>query len=121
MTIVDYPQILFVYQGDIDQGEAFFKKLWPEARAVSDSDKRFYTAFGLERGGMREMFGAGVWSCGVRAATKGHSIGAPVGDPWMMPGLFLFDEDRPIWSHDFAHAGDHPDWSTLPQRFAVTD
>ena len=120
-NIADYPNILFFYQGDVEQGEAFFKRLWPEARAVSDMPRTFYDAFGIERGGMKEMFGGGVWACGVRAAAKGHAIGAPVGDPWVMPGLFLADKNgRILWQHDFAHAGDHPDWEAIP-RLAATN
>ncbi len=67
------------------------------------------------------MFGSGVWACGARAASKGHMIGAPVGDPWIMPGLFFVDNGQILWQHDFAHAGDHPDWETLPETFAKYD
>ncbi|MEM7802803.1 MAG: AhpC/TSA family protein [Chloroflexota bacterium] len=120
-TQAGYPELIFFFQGDNEQGEAFFRKLWPEARAVSDMPRKFYNAFGIERGGMKEMFGGGVWACGARAAAKGHTIGAPVGDPWVMPGLFLINEDGQIqWQHDFAHAGDHPDWKTLPQQIGET-
>lgn len=114
----EYPDIIFFFQGDNDQGEAFFRRLWPEARAVSDMPRKFYTAFDIQRGGLKEMFGAGVWACGVRASTKGHTIGAPVGDPWVMPGLFLIDpvSGQSLWQHDFAHAGDHPDWAKIPER-----
>ena len=60
---------------------------------------------------MKEMFGPEVWACGVRAARKGHFIGAPVGDPWIMPGLFLVQEEHILWQHDYRHAGDHPDFA----------
>lgn len=112
----EYPPILFFYQGSIEDGHAFFERLWPEARAVSDLPRTFYNAMQIERGGMREMFGADVWACGIRATLKGQTIGRPVGDPWVMPGLFLVDQHGAIlWQHDFAHAGDHPDWRIIPQ------
>lgn len=112
-----YPEIVLFFQGSSAEGEAFFARLWPEARAVSDTDLTFYNAFGIERGGLREMFGRDVWACGARAARKGHFVGRPVGDPWIMPGLFLVDDDGTVlWQHDFAHAGDHPDWSAVPAR-----
>ena len=45
---------------------------------------------------------------------KGHGIGKPVGDPWIMPGLFLTRADGQIlWRHRFEHAGDHPDFANL--------
>lgn len=109
-----YPPVLFFFQGTPEQGRAFFEKLWPDARAVADLPKNFYDGFGLERGGVGEMFGARVWACGVRAAAKGHFIGAPVGDPWTMPGVFLVRGADVLWQHDFAHAGDHPDWASIP-------
>jgi hypothetical protein len=111
-----YPPVLFFYQGTVEQGRAFFDGLWPEARAVADPDKRFYDGVELERGSVGQMFGGQVWACGVRAAAKGHFVGAPVGDPWTMPGVFLVEADgRVLWQHDFAHAGDHPDFARLAE------
>lgn len=110
----NYPPILFFYQGSVADGEAFFRKLWPQATAVADLPRTFYNAFGIQRGGLKEMFGPGVIACGFRAARKGHSIGAPVGDPWIMPGLFLVQGETILWQHDFRHAGDHPDFSQIP-------
>ena len=112
----DYPPILFFYQGSVEDGKAFFDRLWPEARAVSDFPRDFYNAMNIQRGGLKEMFGAQVWACGVRATLKGQRIGAPVGDPWVMPGLFLVEQNGTVlWQHDFAHAGDHPDWRVVLQ------
>ncbi len=67
------------------------------------------------------MFAPAVWLRGFEAARKGHRVGAPVGDPWMMPGLFLVDDQVQIrWSWSFAHAGDHPDFTTLPQEWGYS-
>ncbi|MEM6431137.1 MAG: SelL-related redox protein [Deinococcota bacterium] len=110
----DYPPILFFYQGTTEEGEAFFDHLWPEAKAVADAEQHFYSLFGLSQGSAGQMFGPEVWACGVRAAFKGHFIGAPVGDPWMMPGVFFVEGDAILWEHTFNHAGDHPDFKTLP-------
>lgn len=103
------PPVLLFFQGSPADGQAFFHRLWPEARAVSDLQRQFYTAFDIERGGIAEMFGPEVWACGMRASAKGHSIGRPVGDPWLMPGMFIIQEQAVIWQHTFRHAGDHPD------------
>jgi len=110
-----YPPIIFFYQGTAAEGEAFFDNIWPEARAIDDVPKVYYDALGIERGGMKAMFGPEVWACGVRAAMKGNFIGWKTGDPWTMPGMFLVDGDRIIWQHDFRHAGDHPDLTQIPQ------
>lgn len=112
----DYPPILFFYQGTPEEGESFFRRLWPEARAVSDTARQYYNAFGIRRGGIREMFGPDVLACGVRATLKGNTIGAPTGDPWVMPGLFLVRGAQVLWQHDFRHAGDHPDFLRIADR-----
>ncbi|OYT71927.1 MAG: hypothetical protein CFK52_06735 [Chloracidobacterium sp. CP2_5A] len=108
-----YPSVIFFFQGTVEQGRAFFADHWKEARAISDTPLTFYRAFGIERGGLREMFGPEVWARGLRAARKGHFIGLPVGDPFVMPGAFLVSASGDIlWRHNFKHAGDHPDWRT---------
>ncbi len=100
--------------GTVDEGERFFDGLWKEARAVSDPDKKFYEAFGRGRGGVLDLFGPSVWLRGIGAAIKGHGVGLPVGDPLVMPGSYLVQDDRVLWSHDAQHAGDHPDYEKLP-------
>jgi hypothetical protein len=111
-----YPPILFVYEGEVDDGAAFFARAWPEARAVSDPTRFLYKAFGVRRGTFKQMANPGVIACGIRAASKGHIQGKTTGDPWQMPGMFLLDQDRVIWRHDFAHAGDHPNLEEIPRR-----
>ena len=115
-----HPSVLFFFQGTAAQGKEFFPRFWKDARAVADLPKNFYNAFGLERGSLSQMFGPEVWACGIRAVAKGHFIGAPVGDPWMMPGLFYVQGNRVHWSHHFRHAGDHPDFETLPEKLAAS-
>lgn len=72
-----------------------------------------YEAFGLERGSVLQLLGPAVWSSGLRAAMKGNFIGMPVGDPFLMPGLFLLQGERVTWRHEFGHAGDSPDFRAL--------
>lgn len=113
--VPDYPQILYFYQGSVDDGEAFFQRLWPEARAVSDRSKTFYAAFGLERAGFKEMFGPEVLACGIRAARNGSYGGKPVGDTRLMPGAFLVHGNEVLWAHDYRHIADHPDFAQVAQ------
>lgn len=115
MTEAFSPRILLFFQGTVEDGAAFFGRLWPGARAVSDSNKRFYDAFGIQRGGLRKVLGPEVWAGGVRAALKGNGVGVPVGDPWMMPGVFLVKHDTILWEHEFRHAGDHPKFTRIAE------
>jgi hypothetical protein len=110
----EYPPILFFYQGTPEDGEAFFRRHWAGARAVADAPKRFYIGFGLERGSFNQILGPEVMACGLRAARKGHVVGIPHGDIWMMPGLFLVSGERVVWEYLPRHAGDHPDFTRIP-------
>jgi hypothetical protein len=87
---------------------------------VADLPRYFYRAFGLERGNLRQMLAPDVWVCGLRAAAKGNIAGAPVGDAWQMPGLFLVQGDKILWRHNFRHAGDHPDFAAIVKHL-LTD
>jgi hypothetical protein len=73
-----------------------------------------YRLFGVERGTLRQMLSPGVVACGIRATVKGNFGSRVIGDPQMMPGLFAIEHERVIWQHDFRHAGDHPDFATIP-------
>lgn len=87
----------------------FFDRLFPGAVAIADPEGELYRAFGVERGGMKEMFGAEAWACGLRAVRQGHFINRKVGDPWTLPTVFAVREGQIIWEHRGRHAGDHPD------------
>ncbi len=113
----DYPPVVFVYMGSVAQGEAFFAERWPEARAIADPRRRLYQAFGLRRGSLRQLAGPGVILSGARATLKGHRQASPEGaDALQMPGVFLIQGDQVIWEHEFDHAGDHPEWETIPAQ-----
>jgi hypothetical protein len=118
----NYPAIVFVHQGTIEESAAFFGALWPGARAVADPEARLYALFGIERGTLGQMVSPGVVACGIRATAKGNFIGRTVGDPWLMPGLFVIqggiEGGRIVWQHHFRHAGDHPDFAAIPALLA---
>jgi hypothetical protein len=110
-----FPSVLFVCMGNETEAREFFDAHWPGARAVCDPEKRVYEAFGLTQGTPMQMFGPRAWACGLRAVSKGHFIGMKVvGDPWLMPGAFLIQDRKIVWTHEFASAGDRPDWKSLP-------
>ena len=111
----DFPPLVLFHLGTVEEGERFFAKRWPEVRTVSDPDAVFYQGFELQRLKLRSLLSPAMWGRGLQAFTKGHGVGAPVGDPLRMPGLFLVDGDGAVrWSHRSKHTGDHPDLARLP-------
>jgi hypothetical protein len=97
----ELPRVVLVHQGDVRQGEALLGSRWPDVAALADPGRELYAAFGLGRGSLRQVMGPGTWSAGLRALRKGHLVGKPVGDPLVMPGLFLVAGDRILWRHEF--------------------
>lgn len=108
-----------MYQGTADQAELFFGTLWPGARAVADPDAELYAAFGVRRGGVRQMFGPRVIACGARATLAGHRAARVIGDPWTLPRVVAVRDRAVIWEHDGRHAGDHPDVAAIPALIAA--
>jgi hypothetical protein len=116
------PKPLFFYQGTPKDGADFFSKYWPQARAISDEGRKFYTAFGVKQGGFKEMFGPEVWKCGFRAFAKGLVIGKPIGNPLTLTAAVLVQRNLLLWQYHSEHAGDLPNLSKLEHfpQFAST-
>jgi len=110
-----YPGILFLFLGTAAEGETFFARHWPTARAVADPAQRLYRGFGLTHGSMVRLFGPSVWTAALRAAVKGNGVGRPSGDVLTMPGFVLVEDTRILWRHPLRHIGDHPNFSHISQ------
>lgn len=114
-----FPEPLFVYLGTPEQGEVL-RALWENVRAIADPRAALYDAFGLTRGGLRQVLAPRVWMRGFEAMLRGHKPGAPVGDVWRMPGYFLVDRERVCWYYLPSDSADHPDWSAVPRKPTTT-
>jgi hypothetical protein len=97
----------------VEEGDAFFGPRWPEVPAIADPGHALYSAAGLGRGSLAQVVGPRAILASVRALLKGNLVGKPVGDVKVMPGAFLLEGDRVLWSHDYRHSGDQPDWSAV--------
>jgi hypothetical protein len=64
---------------------------------------------------MRQIFGPQVWSRLREARSKGHRGRFPIGNPWLLPGMFLVKAGRILWSHHYRHIGDHPDLTAVTE------
>jgi hypothetical protein len=81
--------------------------------AVADPERRFFTAFRLRRGRFQELLGPKVWAAAVRSMLRGNFVGRPVGDPLVMPGLFLVQGERILWEQEIDHIGRMPDMAAI--------
>jgi hypothetical protein len=110
-----YPPALFVHSATTAEAKDFFEEFWPEARAVSDPEGRFYEGFRLESGSLREIFGPGVWIRALQAMREGHLPRKPIGNVWLMPGIFYVEGEAIRWSWRYRNMGDHPDFGSIPR------
>ncbi len=84
--------------------------LAPSATCVVGHGTEAHIAYGLKRGGLLQLAGPQVIASGVRATSKGIVQGATTGDPTMLSGTFVVDQDGVIqYAFYSANAGDHPD------------
>jgi hypothetical protein len=114
--VAGYPPVLFFYQGTQNEGRAFLRRYWPEARAVADADGVFYDGMGVGHGGLAQMFHPGVLPALARAAANGHLGGDDAGgDSRRMPGLFVTRAGEIVWSHRARHQADHPAFARIPR------
>lgn len=101
---------------DDHAADVFSKYYLYDIDRISDPDRRLYRAFGLQRGGLRQLFGFRVWRRGFDAMFRGgHGVGALVRDGFQMPGAFLLQDGEIVRSFVHQTAGDRPDYAALAQ------
>ena len=114
-----FPAPVFFHLGTIEQGDAFFSAFAPEVRAVADPKQRFYKALGVPKAPVYQLLDPRVWACGFRASRDGHKAGKPVGDPFVMPGLFLVENEQVTWKFIPDHMGQLPAIAEIPRPLVV--
>lgn len=88
---------------------------------IYDDDLSLYRAFGLRKGGLRQLASPKVMARGLMAgALRGHGIGPIGGDPSQMPGVFLLHECAVVRSFRHQSAADRPDYAAL-SAFSPTE
>lgn len=110
-----YPPLLFIHPAETRKAREFFDEFWPEARAVSDPSRKFYDAFELKSGSLRELFGPGVWLKALQASRKGYSVRMPIGNVWLLPGMFFVEKAAIRWSWKYRNIADRPDMTSIPK------
>lgn len=104
-------KVVFIHMSDNEEAERYFKtyKL-PNSLYISDESCRFYRAFGLVKGNLRQLFGLSVMMRGFKLAMeKGYGIGF-IGDGFQMPGIFLVHNSKIINSYIHETAADKPNY-----------
>lgn len=96
-----------------DGGESRYLSNHSGIDRVSDPSCELYHAFGLKKGGIRELLGPRVWWFGFLSVFKGCGVGHLAGDGRQMPGAFLFHKGEIIAAQRAKSASDMPDLTAL--------
>ncbi len=76
---------------------------------IADPECELYKAFGLGKGGVRELLGPIVWVRGFLSVFSGCGVGHLAGDGRQMPGTFLFRDGEIIAARPARNASELPD------------
>ncbi len=107
-------RVALVTMGDPEQTSGFCESQSVPFICLSDPEKKSYAAFGLQRGGAREMLSAKNLIRGARTMLKGNVGGRPIGDTLQMPGAFVLDGDGVVrYAHYHREISDNPPNSEL--------
>ena len=114
-------KIVFVHMTNHEVAERYFNRYNLEgATHISDPEKKFYTAFGLVRGNLTQLFGLQSWIRGFEAGVlDGHGIGPMLGDGFQMPGVFVIMEGEVRESFIHKLASDRPNYVELVKCCAI--
>lgn len=81
---------------------------------ISDSDRKLYKHFGLEKATFNQMFNPkNIWRAFKNIIFRGHMSGRTAGDAYQMPGIFLLEKNKIIRQFDYKYVSDMPDFLKL--------
>jgi peroxiredoxin len=118
--VTGYPELVgaglslaVVTQGTLDQTKEFCAERAPGILCLSDPERKVYTAFGLERGTLRQTFlSAQVWRSNRRLKkTRGWNteLPPPGQDSMLMSGTFIIGPDGLVrLPYYYENIADHP-------------
>ncbi len=108
-------RLVLVHMATDEEAARFFARYGLENEArISDRNCELYRAFSLGRGTFGQLFGLRSWLRGAwLLLTKGIFFGAPIGDGFRMPGVFLVYRGRIIKSFRHAFAAQVPDYDYI--------
>ncbi len=82
---------------------------------ISNPDKNYYTAFGLQKGTMSQLYGLRTWMRGFSASTSSYKLelAEHLGDSTQMPGMFLIHKGQTIKEFIHKRASLRPDYDAF--------
>jgi peroxiredoxin len=116
-------KVVFVHMTAADVAERYFSRYQLEGAVhIGDPECKYYTAFGLTKGNLTQLFGLQSWIRGFSAGVvSGHGIGPQLGDGFQMPGLFVIQDGEVKSSFIHKLASDRPDYIELARCCTIEE
>lgn len=108
--------VLVHMAADEEAGKLFSRYGLGDVIRISDPERKFYRAFGLQEGDWGQILGPRIWWRGFQAAIlRGLGWGKPRGSVRQLPGVFLIHKGRVVL--DFRHetSADRPDYDRMAE------
>lgn len=106
----DINLVLVHMSNDLDAKKLFTKYNLGSVSRISDQDQELYSAFGLKRGNVVQLFGPKNWIRVISAIFTGNFQAKVDGDGFQMPGIFIVYRGEIIKSFIHQSASDRPDY-----------
>ena len=116
-------KVVFVHMTAANVAERYFSRYQLEGAVhIGDPECKYYTAFGLTKGNLTQLFGLQSWIRGFSAGVvSGHGIGPQLGDGFQMPGLFVIQDGEVKSSFIHKLASDRPDYIELARCCTIEE
>lgn len=113
----NFPPIIFVHQGTLEQGNNFFDNFWKGQTHIANPNLSLFHFFGLKSGSLRQQLGIRSWIKGIisvfKYGFKRTRQTKRIGNSTMLSGTFLFQKGTLVWAHQAKYVGDEPNWKLL--------
>ncbi len=107
-------QVIAISMGEPKHAQRYCGRFAPHIDCLVDNSTRAYDAYGLSRGGTKEFLTLNNALRFSELAAQGIFIGETIGDPLMMPGFFIVDQNGVVrYTYYAKEASDHPEMADV--------
>jgi len=117
-------QLVFVHMAKEHTANTYFEQFnLDPATHVCNPEKNFYSAFGLMKGTISQLYGLRTWIRGFSSSTSNYKLelAEQLGDSTQMPGMFLISKGNIIKEFVHKRASERPDYNAFIAAGAKRD
>ncbi len=106
--------------GKPKHAQRYCGRFGPSVQCLVNPTKEAYDAYGLKRGRLMDLIGPQTIIASARTVARGIVQGNATGDPYMLGGVFIIDQQGVIrYARYDQYAGDHPGFAEILEAARV--